>query len=308
MQVRIVVVGAVRGIEQLTYSVPPELEGRVRPGHRVLAPLQSRKVTGVVLETAAGFPGANGNLKPILELLEPRPLFDRAHLQMMEFLSTYYMVALAEVYRSVIPAVARVESRLMYKLAHQPDVLRQAAYTVIEREIVEALAKHPLNSRQLARLGNERAVASGLAALMAEGLVEAVDSTRGRHRDASDPVVHLVGHADAAALRGKKQREIISAIAAVGGSLATSELEIRMPGARLALKVLERRGIIRFEVPTPAANVSPSNNGAIPQVLPSYELTNEQRAAVDEVARAIEEKRYESFLLYGVTGSGKTEV
>src|SRR5579862_9623355 len=169
MQVRMVVVGAVRGIEELTYLVPAELEGRVRPGHRVLAPLRSRKVTGVVLETAASFPGTNGNLKPILELLEPRPLFDRAHLQMMEFLSTYYMVALAEVYRSVIPAVARVESRLMYKLAQKPDALRQAAYTDIERKIVEALTKHPINSRQLGRIGNERAVAGALTALMAEG-------------------------------------------------------------------------------------------------------------------------------------------
>ena len=43
-------------------------------------------------------------------------------------------------------------------------------------------------------------------------------------------------------------------------------------------------------------------------MLPPYELTNDQRAAVEAVARAIEEKRYESFLLHGVTGSGKTEV
>ena len=47
---------------------------------------------------------------------------------MMEFLSTYYMVPLAEVYRSVIPAVARVESRLMYKLARPPDLLRMRRY------------------------------------------------------------------------------------------------------------------------------------------------------------------------------------
>ncbi len=220
----------------------------MRPGHRVLAPLRSRKVTGVVLETAPSFPGTNGNLKPILEVLEPRPLFDRPHLQMMEFLSTYYMVPLAEVYRSVIPAVARVESRLMYRLARQPDVLRQAAYTEIERKIVETLAKHPINSRQLARLGNQRAVASALASLMAEGIVESADSTRGRHRDTSDPIVYLASHSEAncgrcAGRNSVKSRAHIAAMA--GGSLASSELENRVPGAKLALKILERRGIVR---------------------------------------------------------------
>ncbi len=308
MQVRMVVVGAVRGVEELTYLVPPELEGRVRPGHRVLAPLQSRKVTGVVLEIAASFPGVNGNLKPILELLEPQPLFDRAHLQMMEFLATYYMVPLAEVYRSVIPAVARVESRLMYKLARQPDVLRQAALSDLERKLIDALAKHPLNSRQLAKLDAVRS-ASALATLIAEGIVEAVDSTRGRHRDASDPIVHLNRDADSEVVRGKKQREIIEALAiAADAGIATSELEKRFSGAKLALKVLARRGIVRLEVPALNTKAQVPMNGATLLASPPYQLTPEQCAAVEAVTRPIEEKRYESFLLHGVTGSGKTEV
>src|SRR5580704_9656031 len=307
MQVRMVVVGAVRGIEELTYSVPAELEGRVRPGHRVLAPLRSRKVTGVVLETAASFPGTNGNLKPLLELLEPQPLFDRPHLQMMEFLATYYMVSLAEVYRSVIPAVARVESRLMYKLARQPDVLRQAALSDVERKIVDALAKHPLNSRQLAKLDADRAD-SALATLIAEGIIEAADSTRGRHRDLSDPMIHLSREANIGILRGKKQREIIEALASGGGSIATSELEKRFPGAKLALKVLLRRGVVRLEVPASDVQAPTAINCTTTFASAPYQLTPEQCAAVEAVARSIEEKRYEPFLLHGVTGSGKTEV
>jgi len=311
MQVRMVVVGAVRGIEELTYSVPPELEGRVRPGHRVLAPLRSRRVTGVVLEAAASFPNSNGNLKPILELLEPRPLFDRAHLQMMEFLANYYMVPLAEVYRSVIPAVARVESRIIYKLAQPPNLLRQAALTETERKIIERLGKHPLNSRQMARLGSERAIASALATLIAEGIVATTDSTRGRHRDSSDPVVHLVQGTGVDALRGKKQRELIAQISAAGGHLAMSELEGRIPGSKLALKVLEHRGLVRMEVPPPPSAVPTSSlNGAAPAAVTRapYELTAEQRAAIEAIAHPIAEKRHETFLLHGVTGSGKTEV
>ena len=308
MQVRMVVVGAVQGIEELTYSVPAELEGRVRAGHRVLAPLRSRHVTGVVLEIAASFPGTNGNLKPILELLEPRPLFDRAHLQMMEFLANYYMVPLAEVYRSVIPSVARVESRLMYKLAEPPNLLRQAAFTEAERKIVERLTKHPLNSRQIARLGNERAISSALSTLMAEGIVATIDSTRGRHRDATDPIVHLLQHGTRDVLRGKKQREIVQVVESANGSMTLSELEGRVAGAKLALKVLQQRGIVRIEIPPPAPSATTSSDRDAPAVRAPYELTPEQRAAIDAVARPIEEKRYESFLLHGVTGSGKTEV
>ena len=38
------------------------------------------------------------------------------------------------------------------------------------------------------------------------------------------------------------------------------------------------------------------------------ELTGEQKSAFDKIKEAIEKDRYEQFLLYGVTGSGKTEV
>ena len=126
MQANIVIVGATRGFETQTYSIPQALDGRVQPGHRVLAPLRSRKVTGVVTEVGERL--STSELKPILEVLEPRPLFDRAHLQLMEFLASYYMVSIADAYRSVIPAVARVESRTAYNLATPPDAFAPIAH------------------------------------------------------------------------------------------------------------------------------------------------------------------------------------
>ena len=38
------------------------------------------------------------------------------------------------------------------------------------------------------------------------------------------------------------------------------------------------------------------------------ELTEEQKIAYEKIEKSIEEKRYEQFLLFGVTGSGKTEI
>src|SRR5215813_13852995 len=121
MQAEVVIVGAVREVERLSYSAPPALAAQIRPGHRVLVPLRSRRVTGIVTDLGED---TSERLKPILEILEPRPLFDSAHLKLFEFLSTYYLTPLGDVYRSVVPALARVESRLTYCLASVPHALR----------------------------------------------------------------------------------------------------------------------------------------------------------------------------------------
>src|SRR5262249_49976166 len=148
----IVILGNTRGLDTLTYSIPAELDGRVRPGHRVLAPLRSHRVTGIVTEVAERL--SDEALKPVIELMEPRPLFDRQHLELMEFLSTYYMVSITEGFRSVIPAVARVESRTVYRLAATPTPLERATFTPVERAMVEAVGKRQMTAKQIERLGS----------------------------------------------------------------------------------------------------------------------------------------------------------
>ena len=218
MQANIVIVGATRGFETLTYSIPPALDGHVLPGHRVLAPLRSRKVTGVVTEVGERL--STAQLKDLLEVLEPRPLFDRAHLQLMEFLATYYMVSIADAYRSVIPAVARVESRTAYSLATPPDALARAAFTRVERAIIETIAKRAATTRQLEKVGPPSEVRATIARFIADGILERRDATTGRHRDTADLVARLVDGASVESVRGSKQREVLNAIANAGADRA----------------------------------------------------------------------------------------
>ena len=176
MQANIVIVGAARGFETLTYSIPPALDGRIEPGHRVLAPLGSRRMTGVVTEVGAAL--STAPLKPIIEVLEARPLFDRAHLELMDFLASYYMVTLADAYRSVIPSVARVQSRTAYRLANAPDALARAAFTRLERAIFENISKRPMTARQIEALGPKNEVRGAIARFLADGTIERRDATQ----------------------------------------------------------------------------------------------------------------------------------
>ena len=299
MQANIVIVGAARGFEQLTYSIPPELDGRVHEGHLVLAPLRSRRLTGVV--TKIGDTLSSEPLKPILELLEPRPLFDRAHLELMEFLSSYYMVSLAEAYRSVIPALARVESRTAYRLATQPNPLARAAFKSVERAIVEAIAKRPMTARQIEKLGTRPEVRAALSRFIADGTIERRDRTEGRHRAAAGAIARIKHGAKVDVVRGVRQRALLEAIGKSGEvGKRVEELKLEIDGAGAILKSLTRRGLIEIEAAPPDVTHLAS--------APGFDLTDEQQIAQEAIVPAIEQHRYEAFLLWGVTASGKTEI
>ncbi len=297
-QANIVIVGATRGFETLTYSIPPALDGLIQPGHRVLAPLRSRKVTGVVTEVADRL--STADLKPILEVLEPRPLFDRPHLQLMDFLATYYMVSIADAYRSVIPAVARVESRTAYTLATPPDPLARAAFTRVERAIVETIEKRAATARQLKKAGPPSEVRATIARFIADGILERRDATTGRHRETKDLVARLVEGARIEDVRGTKQREVLAVIANAGAVGArVDNLKTSIDGAGAVLKTLAARGLIYLEAaPATAHSVAAAE----------FDLTGEQQIALDAISPAIDHRRYEAFLLWGVTASGKTEI
>jgi primosomal protein N' (replication factor Y) len=298
MQANIVIVGATRGFETLTYLIPAALDGLVQPGHRVLAPLRSRKVTGLVTEVGDGL--STAQLKPILEVLEPQPLFDRAHLQLMDFLASYYMVSIADAYRSVIPAVARVESRTAYKLATPPDVLARAAFTRVERAVIETVAKAAATTRQLEKLGAPGEVRTTIERFVADGILERRNATTGRHRETADLIARLVEGANVESVRGSKQREVLTAIASAGATGARVEdLKAAIDGANAVLKGLAGRGLIAI-VAAPAA----ASHG----VAAEFDLNDEQQIALDAISPSIEHRRYEAFLLWGVTASGKTEI
>ncbi|MFZ0889766.1 MAG: primosomal protein N', partial [Candidatus Binataceae bacterium] len=85
-----------------------------------------------------------------------------------------------------------------------------------------------------------------------------------------------------------------------GGAIALADLEQQVPGARLALGPLVKRGLVETSERALASVVQA--DGLAP------EPNQEQAAALRAVAPAIAEPRAETFLLWGVTASGKTEV
>ncbi len=292
----VIVLGTPAGVAQLSYSVPRAMLDRLLPGHRVLVPLRSRRLTAIVIRIRARSAGDPAILKPLIEILEARPLLDQAHLKLLEFMASYYLAPLPEVYRAVMPGAIRVHSRQEFALAAQPNALQEAAFNAGERAVVAALRRRPLTARQLQRLcGEEAAVA--LRRLVSEGVVKRREALRGRHRDAAAVAVRAAAGASDRMPRGRRQREILNLLAqAPQAQMMLADLVRSAPGVKPILRALARQGLIeRVEAAAPPPAAAPS-------------LTIEQRSAFENAARAVDEKRFEAFLLWGVTASGKTEV
>lgn len=84
-----------------------------------------------------------------------------------------------------------------------------------------------------------------------------------------------------------------------------TDLETLTETSKAILKTLEKNGYI--EIFEKQVNRNPFINKNVEKTI-DLELTGEQKEALERVVKSIENNEYKEFLLYGVTGSGKTEV
>ena len=105
-------------------------------------------------------------------------------------------------------------------------------------------------------------------------------------------------------IKSEKQKKILQFLKSNEGT-TIQEIEMFTGGTRAIVKTLEKNGYI--EIVEKKVERNPLANKQMAKT-ENLQLTDEQRSAYNSVMSAMQEGRYSQFLLYGVTGSGKTEV
>ena len=103
--------------------------------------------------------------------------------------------------------------------------------------------------------------------------------------------------------RGACMRRILEWLRG-NGPATGAQLRARFPSGRASLARLVAEGLVTGQSLAPNATVS---SPSLPDI-GSVRLTHEQETALSQVRTALAAKNFAPFLLYGVTGSGKTEV
>lgn len=91
-----------------TYAVPNNLSAQVAPGMRVQVPFGKTKThTAVVLNIHERKP--DFEVKPIICILDDKPVLLPAQLDMWKWISHYYMAPIGDVYTAALPAGLKAE-------------------------------------------------------------------------------------------------------------------------------------------------------------------------------------------------------
>ncbi len=286
-----------------TYEIPLTLRHQVRSGCRVWAPFGSRKLTGVVARTHDE-PSAQ-DPREIFTLLDDEPVLDADLLRLAQWIAEYYCAPIGEVLKGMLPLGGEVRRSTVYSLTDSGrHIARQLSVKPADdaaSAVLKLLEERPRFRQDLAnKVKGARPV---LAALVKRGWVTQEDRQEERDplRAAAERLQAEFTRRPAPEMKLKKnERELLAFLELHPGPHNLAELGKNVDKASEAARALARRELIKLDAH--AIFAATGFERPIPV------LNAHQEAAFAAIRAALETNQFKSFLLEGVTGSGKTEV
>ncbi|HEY3704261.1 MAG TPA: primosomal protein N' [Terracidiphilus sp.] len=314
-----------------TYAVPAGQ--RPRRGSRVIAPFRNEKLIGVVMSVGSERP-ENFEAREIEAVLDHSaddgpsgdtpPLLSEPLLSLAEWIAQYYLAPIGEVLRGMLPLMAEVRRTVHYRitdlgrdvLANSLEAQSGMAFAPLpgerphagrtlprEPQDMERLVLEKLSSGEPVKLSTLRTTTSVTTSLLGSLIRRKwiVRETAAVERDArrTERFAVLVPETRLPTLT-TNQQAILAELAACRGEMPLAELRKReLPNS--TLQTLVRRGLVRIEERPVAFRLGGIEGAAGP-----LRLNETQTEALASIASAL--GAFQTFLLHGVTGSGKTAV
>jgi len=299
-----------------TYSVEEDLSFDIEKGKRVIVPFgRKRFYTGLVKNIHNNKPQGY-EVKPIMAILDDKPIFNEKHFALQDWISSYYMSSPGDVFKAAIPSGLRLESHSNISLKNESFHL----FALKEKELI--ICNQLLNSTNVSIISlNE---ATGLKncmpyiqSLLDKDIIEIEEQVGAKYKEKKVKYVRLfsdfseseISHKMDSLKRAVKQQKLLLTYLNLSQryiqqkelSVQQSEL-LKISGcSSTILKSLCEKEILEIY------SESVSRLDKFEGEIKSLNILNEyQDKAHKEIVGQFKEK--DCVLLNGVTSSGKTEV
>lgn len=282
------------------YRVPDRFKGLVKAGMRVVVPFGPRKIQGFVTKIKEETDVQSGNIKDIVDLFDLSPVLTDELLELSHWLTektlSYHITAL----QSMLPAAmkAKYEKEIQVLSAEElPQSLKELfgqqesiLYADIPPEQLKPIQKHVQKGHlevryHVSQKSGKKKVQTLQIAVTKEKLEE-------KQKQLKKNAV--------------KQKALLTFLfQANETTFLAKDLQQQTGASSQTIKALIQEGLLTesyeeiYRDPYRDREFTPST---------PLDLTAEQAEAAKPIHQAVSDDKHETFLLHGVTGSGKTEI
>ncbi|UFJ43229.1 primosomal protein N' [Brevibacillus humidisoli] len=295
------------------YLVPEALSDRVAVGSRVIVPFGPRKLQGYIVglqqSEQADLPQLGGmeqRLKPIEQVMDELPPLTSELIQLAEWMSKQYLCPWVTALQAMIPAVLKGKAEKQLAATELLDAAAASTSSLLS----ELRQGRVLPLSEVEKRFPEEAVL--LQGWLKAGWVTLTQRVRDRVTRKQVTMVSLaVTKEEVAELiaslptRAERMKQVLSYLSDLEQPISMTELLDLLQTSRSTVNSLQKKGWVRIE--RREVYRDPYEHKQV-ESQPRHELTDEQAESLAQIGRMLAARQYASFLLHGVTGSGKTEV
>lgn len=283
------------------YKIPDHLEHVIRPGMRVVVPFGPRKVQGFVIDIVSE--STYPNLRKISELMDIEPVLNGELLKLGDWLTEQTLCFKISAFQAMLPPALKAKYQKKIRLKEKSNI------TQLPKELqLLYSSKDNLNWEDISNSGLLSLFQKEISNDILEVVYEVKERVKKKQIKSVMPAIskeELIAKKNTLSKQSVKQHKVIDFFILNPVEIEQAKLLSQLDVSSSVIKGLIEKGFLtegKKEVYR-----DPYQDRLFEKTKPPI-LTEEQEKAIRPIWNALSENKHEVFLLYGVTGSGKTEV
>lgn len=300
--------------KEYAYLVPAHLKDLAQVGCRVLVGFGRGHQKRVGLIT--GFGNLNDlktqKLKSIEAVLDKAPLFNDEMLSLIHWMKELTFCTAYEAAKAILPPGINLKKIKYYSLSQVADGCDLTQLSATSIQVLELLKKtqKPLHEKSISNRLQISEIAGHLEELEDKGLLQSHSEVKQKVGDLTQKMARLsegIDREDFDSFKLTPKQSTLADILADVGTAAVKELCYLTGVTQSVVSALSKKKVIEvFEMPVMRSPAVKKSQGDFYNK--KINLTAEQNKAYTELEALLESENFETSLLFGVTGSGKTLV